>query len=125
MRISALFVMKASRLLILTAVIIAAMLESAQAQYTPAAWPSTFVGYRDSTGNYIQDISDQNPTYTDIIFSTSTPASVMVAYDGSTAFFRIQLAANPWRSNGSWAPYAWVVAVSGSNGRAPLSGICL
>ncbi|MFA6233210.1 MAG: T9SS type A sorting domain-containing protein [Bacteroidota bacterium] len=96
-------------------------MESAFAQYTPAAWPATFVDYTDSTGNYIQDISDQNPTYTDIIYSATTPSSVLVAYDGSTAFFRIQLAANPWRSNGSWAPYAWVVAVSGPTGQgAPI-----
>lgn len=90
----------------------------AWAQYTPAAWPVTFIDYTDSTGNYIQDISDQNPSYTDIIYSASTPSSVSVACDGSTAFFRIQLADNPWRTNGqgSWAPYAWVVAMSGSSG---------
>lgn len=90
----------------------------ARAQYTPAAWPVTFIDYTDSTGNYIQDISDQNPSYTDIIFSASTPSSVSVACDGTTAFFRIQLADNPWRTNGqgSWAPYAWVVALSDSTG---------
>ena len=94
------------------------MMVPARAQYTPAAWPVSFIDYTDSTGNYIQDISDQNPSYTDIIYSASTPSSVSVACDGSTAFFRIQLADNAWRTNGkgSWAPYAWVVAMSGSSG---------
>ncbi len=109
------------RLYLLTAMLVMGMAMSAAAQYTPAAWPATFVAYRDSSGNYIQDISDQNPSYTDIIFSATTPSSVQVAFDGSTAFFRIQLADNAWRSNGSWAPYAWVVAVSGPSGQgAPI-----
>lgn len=98
----------------------------ARAQYTPAAWPVSFIDYTDSTGNYIQDISDQNPSYTDIIYSASTPSSVAVACDGSTAFFRIQLADNAWRTNGqgSWAPYAWVVAMSGSSGSgAPIGHV--
>ncbi len=108
---------RAGRRFITTLLLLAGMTGAASAQYTPAAWPATFVDYRDSTGNYIQDISDQNPSYTDIIFSASTPSSVMVAYDGTTAFFRLQLADNAWRSNGSWAPYAWVVALSGPTGQ--------
>lgn len=88
---------------------------------TPAAWPLLFIDYTDSTGNYIQDISDQTPTYTDIIYSASTPSSVAVACDGTTGFFRMQLQSNPYRNNGTWAPNAWVIAVGGPSGQgAPI-----
>jgi hypothetical protein len=95
-----------------------------QAQYTPASWPLTFIDYTDSTGNYIQDISDQNPSATDIIFSATTPSSVAVACDGSTVFFRMQLADNPWGGNNRWASFAWVVAFSDSTGQgAPVGHV--
>ena len=87
------------------------------AQYTPASWPATFIDYTDSTGGYIQDISDMTPTETDVIFSTSTPSSVMVDHDGTTAFFRFQLLSNPYKANGQWAQYAWVVAIGDSTGQ--------
>ncbi|MBR9974198.1 MAG: T9SS type A sorting domain-containing protein [Bacteroidetes bacterium] len=108
----------AGKILLLALLWTAVSAVPAWAQYTPAAWPVTFIDYTDSTGSYIQDVSDQNPSYTDIIFSSSTPSSVAVACDGTTAFFRIQLAENPWRTGGqgSWAPYAWVVAMSDSSG---------
>ncbi|MDX9758106.1 MAG: T9SS type A sorting domain-containing protein [Bacteroidota bacterium] len=95
--------------------------DTAVSQYTPSAWPLTFIEYTDSTGSFIQDVSDQNPVYTDIIYSTTTPSSVSVASDGASAFFRMQLKADPYRSNGTWAPSAWVVALSNSAGEgAPI-----
>lgn len=106
-----------SPLLILMLVSFTALSPSAVAQYTPASWPAAFVDYADSTGNPIQDASDQTPSTIDLVYSVSTPASVGVAFDGSTAFFRMQLLANPWRSNNTWAPYAWVIAFSGATGQ--------
>lgn len=91
--------------------------DTAWSQYTPSTWPLTFLDYTDSTGSFIQDVSDQNPRYTDIIYSSTTPSSVCVACDGISAFFRMQLAANPYRNNGTWAPNAWVVALSNSTGQ--------
>ncbi len=88
-----------------------------QAQYTPGSWPANFIDYTDSTGSYIQDISDQNPLETDVIYSTSTPSSVMVNTDGTHAFFRFQLSANPYNANGQWSSFAWVVAIGDSTGQ--------
>lgn len=94
------------------------------AQYTPGSWPATFLDYTDSTGGYIQDISDQNPSQLDVIYAASTPSSVLVGADGTHAFFRMQLADNPYRPNGNWSPYAWVVAISDSTGQgAPIGWV--
>ncbi len=88
-----------------------------QAQYTPGSWPANFIDYTDSTGSYIQDVSDQSPPETDVIFSTTTPSSVQVNSDGTHAFFRFQLSANPYNANGQWASFAWVVAIGDSTGQ--------
>lgn len=94
------------------------------AQYTPGSWPTTFLDYTDSTGSYIQDISDQSPPQLDVFYSASTPSSVLVGADGTNAFFRMQLKGNPWRSNGTWSPHAWVVAISGPSGQgAPIGWV--
>jgi hypothetical protein len=87
------------------------------AQYTPASWPATFIDYTDSTGAFIQDTSDMTPLQTDVIYSSSTPSSVMVDHDGANAFFRFQLTANPYKAIGQWAQYAWVVAIGDSTGQ--------
>ncbi len=101
----------------LTAVILIFLAMTGQAQYTPGSWPASFLDYTDSTGNYIQDISDQNPPETDVFYSTSTPSSVLVGADGTNAFFRFQLYADPYQANGRWSSFAWVVAISGPTGQ--------
>ena len=95
-----------------------------RAQYTPGSWPATFLDYTDSTGGYIQDVSDQTPSQLDVIYSASTPSSVLVGADGTHAFFRMQLSDNPYRPNGNWSPHAWVVAISDSTGEgAPIGWV--
>ncbi len=94
------------------------------AQYTPGSWPASFIDYTDSTGSYIQDVSDQTPLETDVIFSASTPSSVLVSTDGAHAFFRFQLSANPYKANGQWSQYSWVVAIGDSTGQgAPIGWV--
>ncbi|MCB2203551.1 T9SS type A sorting domain-containing protein [bacterium] len=94
------------------------------AQYTPGAWPASFIDYTDSTGAYIQDVNDQTPLETDIIYSATTPSSVSVNTDGTHAFFRVQLSANPYKANGQWSQYSWVVAIGDSTGQgAPIGWV--
>lgn len=80
----------------------------------PASWPAStsahqWVAYRDANGNIIQDPNDMSPDYLDIFYSQSDPASVRVAFDGSTAFFRMQLEESPIHSNGTWVNGTWLV----------------
>lgn len=105
------------RRVLMTAVMYVFLAVTANAQYTPGNWPATFLDYTDSTGNYIQDISDQNPPETDVFYSASTPSSVLVGADGTHVFFRFQLYADPYQANGRWSSFAWVVAISGPTGQ--------
>ncbi|MDT8323849.1 MAG: T9SS type A sorting domain-containing protein [Bacteroidota bacterium] len=93
-----------------------------QAQYTPGSWPASFIDYTDSTGSYIQDVSDQSPPETDVIFSASTPSSVLVSTDGTHAFFRFQLSADPFQPNGQWSSFGWVVEIGDSTGQGASIG---
>ncbi len=94
------------------------------AQYTPGSWPVTFLDYTDSTGGYIQDISDYSQAEMDVIYSSSTPSSVAVATDGTHAFFRFQLEGNPLQNNGQWAQCSWIVTLSDPTGQgAPIGWI--
>lgn len=80
----------------------------------PASWPSSntshqWVSYRDAANNVIQDANDTSPDYLDIVHSLADPASVRVAFDGTTAFYRMQLEESPISSNGSWVNGTWLV----------------
>jgi len=80
----------------------------------PAVWPAStsahqWVAYRDANGIIIQDPDDMSPDYLDIVHSLADPASVRVAFDGSTAFFRMQLQESPIAANGSWVNGTWLV----------------
>lgn len=109
---------------ILTLFLIFYISAAGHAQYTPGSWPATFIEYTDSTGAYIQDVSDMNPPETDVIYSASTPSSVLVSTDGTHAFFRFQLSADPYNANGQWASFAWVVAIGDSTGQgAPIGWV--
>ena len=80
--------------------------------WTAGDWVNaSWVGYRYSAGTYIQDGSDENPTSTDLIFdATNAPPSVLVASDGTNAYFRMQVEGDPSGQRG-FAQYMWIVEV--------------
>ncbi|MCB2203552.1 T9SS type A sorting domain-containing protein [bacterium] len=103
------------RLTITTAIAIILVTMNMNGQ-TAADWPGTgtntgtsWVAYRDANSNLIQDPNDMSPDYIDLWYSTADPASVSVAYDGSTTFYRFQLEASPIASNGKWENGTWIV----------------
>jgi hypothetical protein len=73
---------------------------------TPSTWGSSpFINYTMTGGVLITDPSaDVSPAMMDLVTSTADGSAVSVAFNGATAFFRVQLADDPTRSgNGGFA----------------------
>ncbi len=68
---------------------------------TPSTWGSSpFINYTMTGGVLITDPSgDQNPSDIDILTSVADGSAVAVAFNGTTAFFRMQLRDNPQKTN--------------------------
>ena len=70
---------------------------------TPADYPGegtnsgvSWLNYTLANGNPIQDdLTDIGTAELNIVYSSAAPSSVSIAYDGTNAFFRLQLEANP------------------------------
>jgi hypothetical protein len=121
-----------TRIALLTVLITLVAASSAAYAWTPAPWPGSgsnttlnWVAYRDISNNYIQDPNDMSPDHLDLVFSTSDPAAVSVAFDGYVTFYRFQLEDSPIAKNGSWNNGTWIVqygsATSGFVGAAYLN----
>src|SRR3712207_3846291 len=96
--------------LFLGLILVALLLPFAPASAAPAPWPSVWNPYPSLGGGFINDIEDSNPGYSDISNGGGATAlpSVYIANDGTNAFFRFRVTADP-TGGGGLASTAYLV----------------
>lgn len=102
---------------LLAFMLIVVLLPLFPAHAAPASWPAAWTAYPSLTGGSISDPEDLNPGYADLSDGGGAAVlpSVYIASDGTNAFFRFRIGADP-AGGGGLASTAYVVdlAVNGN-----------